>query len=276
VSPTYVVVPQWQGSLSTRAMRLSDGADAIRGDLPASVTRSVVVPTEAGDALNTGVDRYSALLTVRERMAAALDGVPDWALAIGGDCGVSLAAVESASLRHPGDLAVVWFDAHADLHTPESSSSGAFTGMVLRAITGEGADGLALGAAAVPLERVVLAGTRDLDPAEDALIAERGVVSLDANAVASVDALVDAVRATGAGTVYVHIDLDVLDPAELQGLANPVPFGLTVQALTAAVTALRAQFGLAGATIAGFSPASPDAADDDLSAILRLISSLTR
>jgi arginase len=276
VSPTYVVVPQWQGSVSTRAMRLSDGADAIRGDLPASVTRSVVVPPEAGDALDTGVHRYSALLTVRERMTAALDGVTDWALTIGGDCGVSLAAVESASLRHPGDLAVVWFDAHADLHTPESSLSGAFTGMVLRAITGEGADGLALGAGAVPLERVVLAGTRDLDPAEDALITERGVVSVDADAVESVGALVDAVRATGASTVYVHIDLDVLDPAELQGLANPLPFGVSVHALSAAVGGLRAEFQLAGATIAGFAPASPDAADDDLSAILRLIGALTR
>jgi arginase len=276
VSPTYVVVPQWQGSLSTRAMRLSDGAEAIRGDLPASVTRLVDVPSEAGDALSTGVHRYSALLTVRERMSAALDTLPDWALTIGGDCGVSLAAVESASLRHPDDLALVWFDAHADLHTPESSISGAFTGMVLRAITGEGADGLALGAGAVPLERVVLAGTRDIDPAEDALIAERGVVSLATDAVASVDALVDAVRATGASQVYLHIDLDVLDPAELQGLANPLPFGLSVQALSAAITQLRAQFGLAGATIAGFSPSSPDAAGDDLSAILRLIGALTR
>jgi arginase len=257
-------------------MRLSDGAEAIRGDLPASVTQLVDVPPEAGDAQGTGVHRYSALLTVRERMSAVLEKIPDWALTIGGDCGVSLTAVEAASLRHPGDLAVVWFDAQADLHTPESSISGGFTGMVLRAITGEGADGLSLGAGAVPLERVVLAGTRDLDPAEDALITDRKVVSLAADTVASGDALIDAVRATGASQVYLHIDLDVLDPAELQGLANPLPFGLSVQALSTAITALRAQFGLAGATIAGFAPSSPDAADDDLSAILRLIGALTR
>jgi arginase len=274
-------------------MRLSDGAEAIRGDLPASVTRVVDVPAEAGDSLGTGVHRYSALLAVRERMSAVLGGVgggaagtgaagagaavaDDWALTIGGDCGVSLAAVQHASRRHPNDLAVVWLDAQPDLHTPESSSSGAFTGMVLRAITGEGAGGLALGAEAVPLTRVVLAGTRDIDPGEDEVIAERGIPLVEAADLATPDALLQAVQATGASHVYLHIDLDVLDPSEFAGVGNLVPFGVSVEALTSAITALRAQFGLAGATIAGFAPASVDAADDDLPAILRTIGALTK
>ena len=71
-------------------------------------------------------------------------------------------------------------------------------------------------------------------------------------------------------------DLDVLDPAVITGLANPVPFGLSLEQLTGAVTALRAEFALAGATIAGFSPASPLDAEGDLPNILRVISALTR
>jgi arginase len=303
VSPTFIVVPQWQGSVSARAMRLSDGAEAIRGDLPSSATRVVDVPAEAGDSLGTGVHRYSALLAVLERMSTVLGraagdgagagskaggggadagssaggGGADWALTIGGDCGVSLAAVQHASRRHPDDLAVVWLDAQPDLHTPESSPSGAFTGMVLRAITGEGADGLALEAAeAVPLKRVVLAGTRDIDPGEDELITQRGIPLVEAADLATPDALVRAVSATGARQVYLHIDLDVLDPSEFAGVGNLVPFGVAVEALTSAITALRAEFGLAGATIAGFAPASVDAADDDLPAILRIIGALTK
>ena len=73
-----------------------------------------------------------------------------------------------------------------------------------------------------------------------------------------------------------HIDLDVLDPAVLTGLSNPLPFGLSVEALTGAITALRAEFPIAGATIAGFAPASPEAAIDDLPSILRIIGALTR
>ena len=280
--PTFVVVPQWQGSSSPRAMRLSDGAEAIRGDLPQSRTRVIEIPVEAGDALETGVHRYSALHTVRERLARELQ-VPelqsgsDWALTIGGDCGVSLTAVDHASTAHPDAMAVVWFDAHPDLHTPESSISGAFTGMVLRAISGEGAEGLALTApGAVPLGRVVLAGIRDIDPAEADLIGEREIAAVPVAELDTPDAVLAAVGATGATAVYVHIDLDVLDPSVITGISNAVPFGLSVEALTAAIIALKTTYTLAGATIAGFAPSTPDAANDDLSAILRIIGALTR
>ena len=277
MAPTFVVVPQWQGSVSPRAMRLSDGAEAIRGDLPSSVTHQVPVPVEAGDALDSGIDRFSTLVMVRERLTTALRAADGPGLTIGGDNGVSLAAVENASRRHPEDLAVVWLDAHPALHTPDTSPSGGFTGMVLRALIGEGAEGLTLDAEVrVPLERVVLGGARAIDPAEDALIRERGIVSLPVDDLDSPEALVDALRATGARTFYLHLDLDVLDPSALAGLADLYPFGLSVETLNRLITALRAEFELAGATIAGFAPASPEAATDDLPSILRIIGALTR
>lgn len=262
-------------------MRLIDGAEAIRGDLPASHTHSVEVPAEAGDGQGTRVHRFSALATTRERLAgelAAIAAAPgaDWVLTVGGDCGVSLAAVENAALRHPDDLAVVWIDAHPDLNTADSSPSGVFSGMVLRAILGDGCEGLALSKGTVPASRVVLAGARDMDPAEEEFVADHGVPSIAAEAVADPVALVEAVRATGARHVYLHIDLDVLDPADIAGLANPVPFGIRLPDLVAAITALKQEIAVAGATLAGFSPATPDAADDDLPAILRIIGALTR
>ncbi|WP_348648576.1 hypothetical protein [Cryobacterium breve] len=68
----------------------------------------------------------------------------------------------------------------------------------------------------------------------------------------------------------------MLDPSVLTGLANLLPFGLSVETLGRTITALRAEFELAGATIAGFAPASPEAANDDLPSILRIIGALTR
>jgi len=87
--------------------------------------------------------------------------------------------------------------------------------------------------------------------------------------------LLDAIAAGGATSVYIHIDLDVLDPAELAGLSDPVPFGVSAAALVAAVRAVKGRYRLAGASIAGFSPASVDEASDDLPTILRLIGALT-
>lgn len=258
-------------------MRLVDGAMAIQGDLPASATVEVEVPVEAGDALDTGIHRFSTLAMVRERQAMALRGVDDWALTIGGDCGVSLAAVEHAAIKNPDALAVVWFDAHPDLHTPESSPSGGFCGMVLRAIAGEGLPELSLsGPNGVPLERVVLVGARDGDPAETSLITERAIRSLTVDAVDSPKDLLAAVKATGASAIFLHINLDVLDPAAMTGLTDLVPFGLGVEKLTGLITALKAEFALAGATISGFAPASVDAATEDLPSILRIIGALTR
>ncbi|GAA4368044.1 arginase family protein [Agromyces bauzanensis] len=273
---TFVVVPLWQGSVSARAMSHADGAIAIQGDLPSASTLIVEVPVEAGDSLGTGVRRYSALRRVRERTEEALAGVPDWALTIGGDCSASLAAVAHASRRTGGDLAVLWLDAHPDLNTPESSPSGGFGGMTLRAIAGEGAEGLALDETTrVDPARLVLGGIRAVDDGEQRFIDEHGITVLTVDDLSDPTVVIGALERTGAANVFVHVDLDVLDPSALAGLSYPMPFGVDAAALAALLRAVAAHFPLAGAAIAGFAPGSGDAASNDLPTILRLVGALT-
>lgn len=267
----FVIAPQWQGSSSSRAMQLIDGAEAIAGDLPRAATIAIDAPPEAGDAQGTGVLRASALVRMRDRIRDAVAGVRgEHAVTIGGDCGVALGAVSAVA---GDDLAVVWIDAHADLNTPESSPSGAFHGMVLRSILGDGIDPLRL-SPGIPASRVVLAGTRSLDDEEQRYIDENGVRTLPVADLADVDALADAVVATGATRVFVHLDLDVLDPAEIAGVALPEPFGARATDVAASIRRLRERVPLAGATITEFSPASPAAAVEDLGTILRLVGAL--
>ncbi len=267
----FLVVPQWQGSGSSRAMRLVDGAEAIRGDLPSSATTVVEVPVEAGNSQGAGVQRLSSLLLVRDAQRRALENVRDRVITIGGDCGVELAAIEHAATGTPR-LAVVWLDAHPDLNTPESSPSGAFTGMVLRTLLGDTVDALV---PAHPLDpsRVVLVGARTVDDPELEYLAATGIPSIDA-ADASPQAIADALAAMDATAVYLHLDLDALDPAELEGLSDPQPFGLTLAQVLETIGATKAALPLAGAGITGFSPASPDAAVEDLGAILRIVGAL--
>ena len=274
MSASFVVVPQWQGSGSSRAMRLVDGAEAIRGDLPAASTFSVNVPLEAGDELDTGIARAGSLRLVHERTLAVLAEIDGWAITIGGDCGISLAAVGHANQRTGGDLAVVWFDAHPDLNTPQTSPSGAFGGMVLRALSGEGVEGL-VPQTPVASSAIVLAGIRSTDEGEEDFMAAAGIRRIGVAELATPGVLLEAIAATGATSVYLHIDVDVLDPAEIAGLNNPVPFGVSAAALTDLVRAVKATYPLAGATLAGFTPASPEAAVDDLGTLLRVIGALT-
>lgn len=268
----FFVVPEWQGSTSSRAMRLIDGAEAIRGDLPSARTVEVSVPAGAGDSVGTSVNRLSSIAAVRDAVVEAFTSLApdDIPMIVGGDCGADLAGVARAVAEHP-DVCVVWFDAHADLNSPESSPSHAFGGMVLRTMLGDGEDVLVPEPALAP-ERAVLVGTRDLDDAEVDYIEAAGVGRVPGS---DAEALVAAVAATGAGSVYLHIDLDVLDPDAIAGVGAPVPFGLTRDQVVGAIAALRDRFPIVGAAVTGFMPSTPAAADDDLSTILRILSAVT-
>lgn len=273
VMARFVIVPQWQGAPSSRAMQLIDGAEAIAGDLPRASCTTVEVPLEAGESVETGVLRYSTLRRTRELVEQELAPVTDPVILIGGDCGVAVGAVGHAAARHPG-LAVVWLDAHPDLHTPASSPSGAFSGMALRAVLGEGAAGLVLDPGTVAADRVVVAGAREYEPEEDDAVAALSLRTVDAQALATPGVLADAVAATGAEAVYIHVDLDVLDPAAMSGVTASVPFGVSLADLLASISGVRGVAPLVGSSISGFAPPSPAAAVDDLGAILRIVGAL--
>jgi arginase len=257
-------------------MRLVEGARSIQSDLPASRTQVIEVPLEAGDDQGSGIARLSSLQIVRDNQLRALEQITAadptaWALTIGGDCAVELASVGHSIAS--GDVAVLWFDAHPDLNIPASSPTGAFHGMVLRTILGEG-DASLVPAVPLPTQHAVLVGTRALDEAEATFVSESGLTVLPPDVTSQ--ALLDAIEATGATSIYIHIDLDVLDPAEISGVGFPEPFGTTAVALVELITAAKARFPLVGAGITEFAPADTEQVLDDQPTILRLIGALTR
>jgi arginase len=258
-------------------MRLIDGAEAIRGDLPASATHVVEVPMEAGESLDTGVHRFSALVGIREAALAELRALESPVVTIGGDCAADLASVQHAVASRPaGDVALLWLDAHGDLNDTATSPSGAFHGMVLRALLGEAPDGLAsTGAEVLPSTNVILGGTRALDDGESAYVDSAGIRVLGVDELSDAAAVIAAIEATGASAVYIHVDLDVLDPAAVAGIGFPEPFGVQPEVLTDVIRAVRRRFELIGAALTEFAPESPDAASADLTVILRVLGALT-
>ncbi|MEV5705357.1 GNAT family N-acetyltransferase [Actinoallomurus sp. NPDC052274] len=243
---TVIEVPQWQGSSSARAHRLRAGARLLADLLPTADRVSVDIVDGAGAAALTG----NAL-----RIRAALERAGGrFAVTLGGDCGVELEPVAAAARRYGDRLAVVWFDAHGDLNTPASSPSDAFHGMVLRTLLGDGPADLVPGRPLKP-GQVVLAGVRDLDPAEHEYATAAGIPVVD-----DPEALVEAVG--DASAVYVHIDLDVLDPSVFRSVGLPTPGGLTPDRLLAMVRALARRFEVAGLGITEYEPARPE--DQDL------------
>lgn len=252
-------------------MQLVEGATAISGDLPASMTVAVPVPLGAGSELGSGVRRLSAIEAVTAELRRALATADRVPIVVGGDCGVEVAAISHAANRHK--LAVVWFDAHADLNTPQTSPSGAFHGMVLRTLLGDGPTVLL---PETPLDpaRVILAGTRALDAEEQGYIAGSGIRSLAPEELTP-GTLAAALRDSGAEAVYLHIDLDVLDPGEFGALGFPEPFGISVAGLIDLIQEAKEALPLVGAGLTEFAPRSPEQAEDELPTILRIIGALS-
>ena len=131
----------------------------------------------------------------------------------------------------------MWLDAHGDLNTRETSPSGNEWGMPLRMLLDSGA--------AAP-ERTALVGVRSLDPPERSFLAGSGLHSGS-----------DAVERATAETdcVYVALDLDVLDPAEI-AVFMPEPGGLSVDEVEQLLVGLASRKTIVGAGLTGLTAAS--------------------
>ena len=117
------------------------------------------------------------------------------------DCSICMTTLPTV-LRHRPDAWVLWLDSHGDFNTPETSPSGFLGGMCLAAACGEWDPGL--GAQPIDPTRVVLSGVRDLDAKERVLLELRGIDNDRPSQLAD--------RLAGM-PVYIHLDLDVLDPS---------------------------------------------------------------
>ena len=188
-----------------------------------------------------GIDFLPAIAAVcrdlAARTAAAVrEGVVP--LVMGGDHSLAAGSVAGAAtaLRERGKrLGLIWLDAHADIHTPESSHTGNVHGMPLAHLLGLGDPRLARLAGGEPAVRpcdVALVGVRDLDGPERLRIRELGVTAftmreVDERGLGAVmaDALDVATRHTGG--LHLSCDADWVDPGDAPGVGTPVRGGAT-------------------------------------------------
>ena len=179
----------------------------------------------------------SSRVTVLQRAVADAVAGAARPLLLSGDCLAGLAVAAGLQRRHR-EIAVVWLDAHGDFNTPAITTSGYLAGMPVAMLTGRAPELFAdpLGLRPVPEHHIVLADARDLDPAErDALAASR---------VRHIPATPAALRAALSGLadlpVYLHVDVDVMDGAEVPGLRFPTGGGPTLGDVEDCLTAITA------------------------------------
>jgi arginase len=166
--------------------------------------------------------------TLEEQTAELASVLSERPLVLGGCCCSHVGAVRGLAARVER-LGVVWFDAHGDLNTPETSPSGNAWGMPLRMLLDDDV---------VRPEDVALVGARNLDPPEVEYLAATGIDD-------SLDRALDEVDA-----VYVALDLDVLDPGEAD-VFMPESGGLRVDEIEAVLRDVVSRARLAGIGVTG-------------------------
>lgn len=181
-------------------------------------------------------------------------------LVLSGNCGATL-GVSGGTNRRQG---IVWFDAHGEFNTPETTTSGFLDGMGLAIATGRCWTRLAAsipGFRPIPPSRILLIGGRDFDEGEQQRLEEAGVIVIDAASLETSglsDALPRALS-TLAGAVdeiHVHLDPDVFDPAEAPANSFQVGTqgGMSIAQVSEAIQLVKNGWPITSATIASYDP----------------------
>ena len=212
---------------------------------------------EAGrTALNIGhLGAATAALVAQARR----DG--DGALVIAGDDTAAIGVVSGLQQADGAGAAIgiVWVDAHGDFNTPETSFSGILAGMPVAILAGlagplwREAAGLA---APVPTERIALVGTRELDDKEAELLRSTEVRIISASDLRDNGALAEAIErlVRRCSLLYLHVDLDVLDPRFVPSASTPSANGLTIAELVSVMTRVLETGKVAAVAVSSLNP----------------------
>ncbi len=188
---------------------------------------------------------------------------------------------QSGPTRDPLRIGLLWLDAHPDFNTPETTRSGSLGGMPVAVATGRALQGMRLDAGLDPPladQHVVMAGVRLTDPLEQRLLDDSRIEQLSVDDLrqmtpAVFEQLDRLDRITD--KIYVHIDMDVLDPREVMAHGNKVPNGPSSEELAALFERIFARYEKASAI--GFATIPPtDEGGLSIAALNRMIEGAVR
>jgi arginase len=223
------------------AIRIAGLAEGVRslgldfvdcGNVPVREPESLEPQDPRAHFLDEIADCCRALCTKVEGLMAE-DCLP---LIVGGDhsiaCG-TIAGISTHFHRRGQRIGLIWFDAHGDMNTPETSESGNIHGMPLAACLGYGPDALTRLGERFPyvdVDRAVLVGVRSLDKGERRLVHDSGITCFtmrDIDAMGIHRVMEQALEVVTHGTAGFHLSFDVdgADPSVAPGVGTPVRGG---------------------------------------------------
>lgn len=199
------------------------------GDIRA--VRSKDSSTPGTNLKNLGeVTRVNQLLC--DQVSKAMDD-GRFPLVMGGDHSIAIGTIAGV-LQHKKNLGVIWFDAHGDINTDETSPSGNIHGMPVAVALGMGHEKLTSIGGDVKLDakNIVFVGCRDLDAGERKVLKDLGITvftmhEIDRMGMPAVMEKAIEIASNGTDGIHVSFDMDCMDPVHAVGTGTRVPGGMT-------------------------------------------------
>ena len=240
-----IYFPQWQGA--GKDNQLEAGAKLLFEYW--SEYSFEKIPLSEGPLIRE--DNINGLRVLEEQLSAFRSFLyslqPKHLFTLGGDCGLEIIPVSYLNQQYDHQLAVVWFDAHADLNTPEDSPSKNFHGMPLRTMLGMGNERLRrLLFSRLRADQIYYVGLRDIDPPEKQYMNEEGIFLQQEP---SPEKLVTELANRGYQYIYLHLDLDILDPSAFKYTHYQVSEGWMLEELRDTYKSLLKHFEVVGGSI---------------------------
>jgi len=250
--------PEWQGYGEDNSVQT--GATLLRDHLKSFDFQSIDVPQKEELPIAYEIMGYAANLRQLKHARNILEREqPVTTFMIGGTCASEIAPVSYLNELYDGNLAVLWFDAHGDLNTPHSSPSKHFHGMPLRTLLGDSNKQVLNETFSVikPQQAYVLGG-RDFDESEQVFIEKSGIHHFEPNDLLDPEVLIRSIKDAGFKNLYVHVDLDVLEPSEFPHMLLPIAEGVGVGTLLHTISKLKEHFKIVGSSIVEYVPNGQD------------------
>lgn len=260
-----LIYPQWQGGVINRWLPEFPAEEASRGYFlgahllrflaPESGQKTVEVPVSLDvedRAVKNGINSYEAIV---RQTQAALDILrrenPERIVTLGGDCAVSVVPFTYLLSKYPGDVAIVWIDAHPDITLPGDAYEG-YHAMALTACLGLGDPQIMeMLPAKGEASKTLIVGLRAWDegmPERQNKLGIKGLAPVET--VENSELILSWLQGTGASKVVIHFDLDVLDPAEILAGVGVEPNGMKLAEVERVIRDIASTWEVVGLTVA--------------------------
>jgi len=211
-----------------------------------------------------GIAREVALARAQERFPLVLSG----------GC-LSAVGTVTGLQRSGGQVGAVWIDAHGDFNTPESTTTGYWDGMSLAALCGRSLAEVCaeIGLRPLPVQDVIHLAGRDFDPPELEAMRRLGLTAVPPDPMRGEPALERLRRHAEGRRIYLHVDMDGLDPRDAPAVSFPVPGGPSLEDVLRCLAVLPAPAALTISAL-GFERVDGEEAARTFATCLRLVEAL--